>query len=111
MIVGSGGGYVICGFFGEDLGILSIFCREGFLWFLSFSFHSEVGGHGELVNCGICGRSQELGTTLSDVVDDIGVHSAFRELFWGFCAKVLAKAGLFGGAQSGFLARVYLGGI
>ena len=102
---------MICGFFGEDLGILSIFCREGFLWFLSFSFHSEVGGHGELVNCGICGRSQELGTTLSDVVDDIGVHSTFCELFWEFSAKVLAKARLFCGVQGGFLTRVNLGGI
>ena len=35
----------------------------------------------------------------------------FRELFWEFCVKVPAKAGLFCGVQGGFFVRIDLGGI
>ena len=50
MIVGASEGNMVCGFFREDLGVLSIFCWEGFLGFLGFGLHGEVCGHGELVN-------------------------------------------------------------
>ena len=97
VVVGSRGGYVVRGFFREDLGVLSVFWGQSFLGFLSLGLHGEVCGHSEFINRGGGGRGEELGTTSVDSVDNEGVHSSFREPFWEFCVKVPAKAGLFCG--------------
>ena len=57
VVVGSGGRYVVCGFLGEYLGILSVLSGEGLLGFLSLGFHGKVSGHGEFINSGLCSRS------------------------------------------------------
>ena len=90
MVVGVGGGYVVGGFFGEDLGKFDILSGEGFLGFLSLSLHGKVGRHGELVDCGGCRRGEELRPTSLDAVDDEAVHSLFCGCFREFGVKVPA---------------------
>ena len=101
---------MVGGFFGEDLGKFSVFWGKGLLGFLGLCFHGKVHGHGEFVDCGCGNRGEELGATSLDVVDDVGVHGSFHELFWEFSTKVPANTRLFCGIQSGFLARVDFGG-
>ena len=36
MVIGSGWGYMVCGFFGEDLSVVHVFSWESFLWFCHF---------------------------------------------------------------------------
>ena len=50
MVIGASGGNMVCGLLGKDLGILSIFCWEGFLGFLGFGLHGKIRRHGELVD-------------------------------------------------------------
>ena len=95
MVIGVYRGDMVCSFLGEDFGIFNVFCGEGFLRFLSLSFHSEVHGQSEFVYHGSGGRGEELRSTSLDVIDEKGVHSSFCELFWEFSTKVLAKAVLF----------------
>ena len=52
MVIGADRGYMVGGFFGEDLCKLSILGRKGFLRFLCFGLHGKAGGHGEFVDCG-----------------------------------------------------------
>ena len=50
MVIGASGGNMVGGFFGEDLGILGVFCWESFLGFLGLGLHGKVHRHGEFVD-------------------------------------------------------------
>ena len=95
MVVGSGWGYMACGFLGENLSVFSICCRESFLWLRHLRLHGQVGGHGQLVEGGSGKRSNEPRATPLDVVDDEGINCSFCKVFRRFGREVPAQAGLF----------------
>ena len=90
MVVGSGWGYVISGFFGENLSIFCVFSQESFLWFLCFCLHGQVGGHGQFVEGSSSKRSDEMRATSLNAVDDKRIDCLFREVLGGFSREVLA---------------------
>ena len=95
MVVRSGWGYMVSGFFGENLSIFCVFSRESFLWFRRLCLHGQVSGHGQLVEGGSSKRSDETRATSLNVVDDKRIDHSFCEVFGGFSREVLALAGLF----------------
>ena len=89
MAIGSGWGYMVGGFLGENLSIFSVFSWESFLWFRCLSLHGQVGGHGQLVEDGSSKRSDEMRAALLNVVDDERINCSFHEVFGGFGREVL----------------------
>ena len=84
MVIGSGWGYIVSGFLGENLSIFCIFSWESFPWFRHLCLHGQVSGHGEFVE-GSCGKgSDKVGATSLNAVDDKGVDRSFCEVFRKF---------------------------
>lgn len=81
MAVGSGGRYVVCGFFAENPGKFSVFCWEGFLRFGGFSLHGKVSGHGQLIDGG---QELRVGEARPDPVDGVGKVGPVLVSFWSF---------------------------
>ena len=90
MVVGSGWGYVVSGFLGENLSIFCVFSQESFLWFHRLCLYGQVSGHGQLVEGGSSKRSDETRATSLNAVDDIRINCLFREVFGGFSREVPA---------------------
>ena len=90
MVVGSGWGYVVSGFLGENLSVFGIFCRESFLWFRRLSLHGQVGRHSQFVEGGSSKRSDETRAASLNAVDNKRIDCSFREVFRGFSREVLA---------------------
>ena len=90
MVIGSGWGYVVSGFLGENLSIFGIFCWESFLWFHRLSLHGQVGGHSQLVEGGSSKRGGETRAASLNAVDNKRIDCTSHEVFRGFGREVSA---------------------
>ena len=90
MVVGSGWGYMISGFLGENLSVFGIFSWESFLWFRHLSLHGQVGRHSQFVEGGSSKRSDETRATLLNAVDNKRIDCMSCEVFRGFGREVPA---------------------